>query len=123
MNVTAVETKWIGYGGYCRSSRSRLHCSRTDYSISNYWALRYGPLKWTWKFMEPIGQKLKSVGKFMDSAVNLMNKSFIDRKCFPLNWLGFATARYFMRSILFMYLYNFIDILGGVSRLPASIST
>ncbi|EEF42876.1 uncharacterized protein LOC8283978 [Ricinus communis] len=31
------------------------------------------------KFMEPVGRELKLLGKFMDNAVNLMNKSFIDR--------------------------------------------
>ncbi|KAJ6852244.1 uncharacterized protein M6B38_254725 [Iris pallida] len=31
------------------------------------------------KFMEPVGRELQSIGKFMDSAVNLMNASFQDR--------------------------------------------
>ncbi|KAL5538409.1 hypothetical protein UlMin_044128 [Ulmus minor] len=31
------------------------------------------------KILEPVGRELKSIGKFMDDAVNLMNKSFIDR--------------------------------------------
>ncbi|KAK4281521.1 hypothetical protein QN277_013002 [Acacia crassicarpa] len=31
------------------------------------------------KFLEPVGRELKLLGKFMDDAVNLMNKSFIDR--------------------------------------------
>ncbi|TYJ39823.1 hypothetical protein E1A91_A04G095900v1 [Gossypium mustelinum] len=31
------------------------------------------------KFLEPVGKELKLLGKFMDDAVNLMNKSFIDR--------------------------------------------
>ncbi|XP_009600296.1 uncharacterized protein LOC107809544 [Nicotiana tabacum] len=41
--------------------------------------LKVWPIEVDLKFMEPIGRELKSVGKFMDSAVNLMNKSFIDR--------------------------------------------
>ncbi|KAI3687834.1 hypothetical protein L1987_81537 [Smallanthus sonchifolius] len=31
------------------------------------------------KFLEPVGKELKNIGKFMDSAVELMNKSFDDR--------------------------------------------
>ncbi|GAV81129.1 hypothetical protein CFOL_v3_24588 [Cephalotus follicularis] len=30
------------------------------------------------KFMEPVGRELKLLGKFMDDAVNLMNKSFME---------------------------------------------
>ncbi|XP_009804413.1 uncharacterized protein LOC107814332 [Nicotiana tabacum] len=37
------------------------------------------PIEVDLKFIEPVGRELKSVGKFMDSAVDLMNKSFIDR--------------------------------------------
>ncbi|XP_057983255.1 uncharacterized protein LOC131168077 [Malania oleifera] len=36
------------------------------------------PVSVDFKFMEPVGRELKQIGKFMDSAVNLMNKSFID---------------------------------------------
>ncbi|KAK4377546.1 hypothetical protein RND71_003842 [Anisodus tanguticus] len=45
-----------------------------DFNEDEVW-----PIEVDLKFMEPIGRELKSVGKFMDSAVNLMNKSFIDR--------------------------------------------
>ncbi|KAJ6810438.1 uncharacterized protein M6B38_156915 [Iris pallida] len=31
------------------------------------------------KFMEPVGRELQSIGKFMDSAITLMNASFQDR--------------------------------------------
>uniref|UniRef100_A0A9I9CVV3 Uncharacterized protein n=1 Tax=Cucumis melo TaxID=3656 RepID=A0A9I9CVV3_CUCME len=31
------------------------------------------------KVLEPVGRELKLLGKFMDDAVSLMNKSFIDR--------------------------------------------
>ncbi|VFQ75032.1 unnamed protein product [Cuscuta campestris] len=41
--------------------------------------LKVWPIEMDLKFMEPVGQQLKSIGKFMDSAVDLMNKSFIDR--------------------------------------------
>ncbi|KAF8042660.1 hypothetical protein BT93_A1102 [Corymbia citriodora subsp. variegata] len=37
------------------------------------------PINVDLKFMEPVERELKSLGKFLDSAVNLMNKSFIDR--------------------------------------------
>ncbi|XP_041026290.1 uncharacterized protein LOC121266510 [Juglans microcarpa x Juglans regia] len=37
------------------------------------------PINVNIKFLEPVGRELKSLGKFMDDAVNLMNKSFIDR--------------------------------------------
>ncbi|XP_059428921.1 uncharacterized protein LOC132162655 [Corylus avellana] len=37
------------------------------------------PIDVNLKFLEPVGRELKSIGKFMDDAVNLMNKSFIDR--------------------------------------------
>ncbi|KAK4755270.1 hypothetical protein SAY87_009027 [Trapa incisa] len=37
------------------------------------------PLNIDLKFVEPIHKELKLLGKFMDSAVNLMNKSFIDQ--------------------------------------------
>ncbi|KAG6437312.1 hypothetical protein SASPL_102226 [Salvia splendens] len=41
--------------------------------------LKVWPIELDLKFMEPVGRELKSIGKFMDSAVDLMNKSFIDR--------------------------------------------
>lgn len=41
--------------------------------------LKVWPINVDLKFMEPVGRELKSIGKFMDSAVNLMNNSFIDR--------------------------------------------
>ncbi|KAK4419261.1 hypothetical protein Salat_2339000 [Sesamum alatum] len=41
--------------------------------------LKVWPIEMDLKFMEPVGRELKSIGRFMDSAVNLMNKSFIDR--------------------------------------------
>ncbi|KAJ8899820.1 hypothetical protein K2173_019521 [Erythroxylum novogranatense] len=37
------------------------------------------PIDVNLKFLEPVGRELKLLGKFMDDAVNLMNKSFIDR--------------------------------------------
>ncbi|KAH0971487.1 hypothetical protein GBA52_023643 [Prunus armeniaca] len=37
------------------------------------------PIEVNLKFLEPVGRELKQLGKFMDDAVNLMNKSFIDR--------------------------------------------
>ncbi|KAK9195452.1 hypothetical protein WN943_003573 [Citrus x changshan-huyou] len=37
------------------------------------------PIEVDLKFLEPVGKELKLLGKFMDDAVNLMNKSFIDR--------------------------------------------
>ncbi|XP_031396692.1 uncharacterized protein LOC116207748 isoform X2 [Punica granatum] len=37
------------------------------------------PINVDLKFIEPIEKELKLLGKFMDSAVNLMNKSFIDQ--------------------------------------------
>ncbi|XP_030522122.1 uncharacterized protein LOC115735151 isoform X1 [Rhodamnia argentea] len=37
------------------------------------------PINVDLKFMEPVERELKLLGKFMDSAVNLMNKSFIDQ--------------------------------------------
>ncbi|XP_065856304.1 uncharacterized protein [Euphorbia lathyris] len=37
------------------------------------------PIEVDLKFLEPVGRELKLLGKFMDDAVNLMNKSFIDR--------------------------------------------
>ncbi|KAI5680743.1 hypothetical protein M9H77_01970 [Catharanthus roseus] len=45
-------------------------------SCLNIWVW---PIEMDLKFMEPIGRELKSIGKFMDSAVDLMNKSFVDR--------------------------------------------
>uniref|UniRef100_A0A5B6YRG7 Uncharacterized protein n=1 Tax=Davidia involucrata TaxID=16924 RepID=A0A5B6YRG7_DAVIN len=41
--------------------------------------LKVWPINIDLKFMEPVGRELKSIGKFMESAVDLMNKSFIDR--------------------------------------------
>ncbi|KAI4371318.1 hypothetical protein MLD38_019567 [Melastoma candidum] len=41
--------------------------------------IKVWPLDVDLKFMEPVGRELKLLGKFMDSAVNLMNKSFIDQ--------------------------------------------
>ncbi|KAK9723929.1 hypothetical protein RND81_05G035100 [Saponaria officinalis] len=41
--------------------------------------LKVWPVDVDLKFMEPVGRELKNIGKFMDSAVGLMNKSFIDR--------------------------------------------
>ncbi|XP_052174157.1 uncharacterized protein LOC127789310 [Diospyros lotus] len=41
--------------------------------------LKVWPINVDLKFLEPVGRELKSIGKFMDSAVDLMNKSFIDR--------------------------------------------
>ncbi|XP_054780274.1 uncharacterized protein LOC129297703 [Prosopis cineraria] len=37
------------------------------------------PINLDMKILEPVGRELKLLGKFMDDAVNLMNKSFIDR--------------------------------------------
>ncbi|KAC9942919.1 hypothetical protein E3N88_45050 [Mikania micrantha] len=37
------------------------------------------PIEIDLKFLEPVGKELKNIGKFMDSAVELMNKSFDDR--------------------------------------------
>ncbi|KAG6596492.1 uncharacterized protein LOC111443428 [Cucurbita moschata] len=41
--------------------------------------LKVWPIDVDLKFLEPVGRDLKLLGKFMDDAVNLMNKSFIDR--------------------------------------------
>ncbi|CAK9142989.1 unnamed protein product [Ilex paraguariensis] len=41
--------------------------------------LKVWPVDINLKFMEPVGRELQAIGKFMDSAVDLMNKSFIDR--------------------------------------------
>lgn len=41
--------------------------------------LKVWPIEIDLKFMKPIGQQLKTIGKFMDSAVDIMNRSFIDR--------------------------------------------
>ncbi|KAK6147066.1 hypothetical protein DH2020_017978 [Rehmannia glutinosa] len=41
--------------------------------------LKVWPIEMDLKFIEPVGRELKSIGRFMDSAVDLMNKSFIDR--------------------------------------------
>ncbi|KAB2060104.1 hypothetical protein ERO13_A11G323600v2 [Gossypium hirsutum] len=41
--------------------------------------LKVWPIEVNTKFLEPVGKELKLLGKFMDDAVNLMNKSFIDR--------------------------------------------
>ncbi|KAI4364245.1 hypothetical protein MLD38_020364 [Melastoma candidum] len=37
------------------------------------------PIEVNLKFLEHVDRELKLLGKFMDSAVNLMNKSFIDQ--------------------------------------------
>ncbi|XP_061345803.1 uncharacterized protein LOC133291539 [Gastrolobium bilobum] len=37
------------------------------------------PISVDLKFLEPVGRELKMLGKFMDDAVDLMNKSFIER--------------------------------------------
>lgn len=41
--------------------------------------LKVWPIEVDFKFLEPVGRELKNIGKFMDSAVNLMNASFQDR--------------------------------------------
>ncbi|KAE8719008.1 transcription factor MYB48-like isoform X1 [Hibiscus syriacus] len=41
--------------------------------------LKVWPMEVNMKFLEPVGKELKLLGEFMDDAVNLMNKSFIDR--------------------------------------------
>ncbi|KAK1561848.1 hypothetical protein Q3G72_001815 [Acer saccharum] len=41
--------------------------------------LKVWPVEVDLKFIEPVGRELKTLGKFMDNAVNLMNKSFVDR--------------------------------------------
>ncbi|KAE8720334.1 transcription factor MYB48-like isoform X1 [Hibiscus syriacus] len=41
--------------------------------------IKVWPIEVNMKFLEPVGKELKLLGKFMDDAVNLMNKSFIDR--------------------------------------------
>ncbi|XP_073004887.1 uncharacterized protein [Typha latifolia] len=41
--------------------------------------LKVWPIDVNFKFMEPVGRELRSIGKFMDSAFNLMNASFQDR--------------------------------------------
>ncbi|KAH7673862.1 hypothetical protein IHE45_08G034900 [Dioscorea alata] len=41
--------------------------------------LKVWPIDINLKFIEPVGRELQSIGKFMDSAVNLMNASFQDR--------------------------------------------
>ncbi|KAM7264392.1 hypothetical protein ACFE04_002075 [Oxalis oulophora] len=41
--------------------------------------LKVWPIEVDLTFMEPVGRELKLLGKFMDNAVDLMNKSFIDR--------------------------------------------
>ncbi|XP_058738101.1 uncharacterized protein LOC131610225 [Vicia villosa] len=41
--------------------------------------LKVWPIDVDLKFLEPVGRELKALGKFMDDAVELMNKSFIDR--------------------------------------------
>ncbi|XP_004494079.1 uncharacterized protein [Cicer arietinum] len=41
--------------------------------------LKVWPIDIDLKFLEPVGRELKAMGKFMDDAVELMNKSFIDR--------------------------------------------
>ncbi|PON49019.1 hypothetical protein PanWU01x14_232850 [Parasponia andersonii] len=41
--------------------------------------LKVWPIEVNLKFLEPVGKELKLLGKFMDDAVKLMDKSFIDR--------------------------------------------
>ncbi|KAL0555448.1 hypothetical protein IC582_009393 [Cucumis melo] len=41
--------------------------------------LKVWPIDVDLKVLEPVGRELKLLGKFMDDAVSLMNKSFIDR--------------------------------------------
>ncbi|KAI7725029.1 hypothetical protein M8C21_029800 [Ambrosia artemisiifolia] len=41
--------------------------------------LKVWPIDIDLKFLEPVGKELKNIGKFMDSAVEVMNKSFDDR--------------------------------------------
>ncbi|XP_076915323.1 uncharacterized protein LOC143605729 [Bidens hawaiensis] len=41
--------------------------------------LKVWPIEVDLKFLEPVGKELRNIGKFMDSAVELMNKSFDDR--------------------------------------------
>ncbi|XP_057438252.1 uncharacterized protein LOC130730303 [Lotus japonicus] len=41
--------------------------------------LKVWPINVDLKFLEPVGRELKQLGKFMDDAVELMNKSFIER--------------------------------------------
>ncbi|CAN6439360.1 unnamed protein product [Victoria cruziana] len=41
--------------------------------------LKVWPVNISFKFLEPIGREMKAVGKFMDSAFNLMQASFSDR--------------------------------------------
>ncbi|KAJ9181522.1 hypothetical protein P3X46_009645 [Hevea brasiliensis] len=41
--------------------------------------IKVWPIDVNLKFMEPVGRELKLLGKFMDNAVDLMNKSFVDR--------------------------------------------
>ncbi|KAM7464207.1 hypothetical protein LguiA_032328 [Lonicera macranthoides] len=41
--------------------------------------LKVWPIEIDLKFMEPVGRELKTIGKFLDSATELMNKSFDDR--------------------------------------------
>ncbi|KAI3706710.1 hypothetical protein L6452_24636 [Arctium lappa] len=40
--------------------------------------LKVWPIDIDLKFLEPVGKELKNIGKFMDSSVELMNKSFLD---------------------------------------------
>ncbi|KAK7245073.1 hypothetical protein RIF29_39904 [Crotalaria pallida] len=41
--------------------------------------LKVWPISVDLKFLEPVGKELKMLGKFMDDAVELMNRSFIER--------------------------------------------
>ncbi|KAJ0714438.1 hypothetical protein HanPI659440_Chr13g0489501 [Helianthus annuus] len=41
--------------------------------------LKVWPIDIDLKFLEPVGKELKNIGKFMDSAVEVMNRSFEDR--------------------------------------------
>ncbi|XP_010267231.1 PREDICTED: uncharacterized protein LOC104604547 isoform X2 [Nelumbo nucifera] len=42
-------------------------------------SLKVWPINVNMKFMEPVERELRTIGKFMDSAFNLMNASFTDR--------------------------------------------
>ncbi|KAG9456808.1 hypothetical protein H6P81_001316 [Aristolochia fimbriata] len=41
--------------------------------------LKVWPIEVDMKFLEPVQRDLRAMGKFMDSAVNLMNGSFLER--------------------------------------------
>ncbi|KAK1389547.1 Transcription factor MYB48-like [Heracleum sosnowskyi] len=41
--------------------------------------LKVWPIDIDLKFLDPVGRELQHIGKFMDSAVNLMDKALVDR--------------------------------------------